>query len=43
MVVRRPGDIAECYADPGFAREALGWRAELAIEDMFRDACRWQQ
>ncbi len=43
MTDRRPGDIAECYADPGFAREALGWRAELRIEHMCRDAWRWQQ
>lgn len=28
--------------DPGFAREALGWRAELKIKDMCRDAWRWQ-
>jgi UDP-glucose 4-epimerase len=43
MADRRPGDIAEYYADPGFAREALGWRAELRIEHMCRDAWRWQQ
>ena len=40
---RRPGDIAECYADPGFAHAALTWRAKLTIEDMCRDAWRWQQ
>jgi len=39
---RRPGDIAECYADPSFAAEGLGWRAKLGIEDMMRDAWRWQ-
>ena len=43
MADRRPGDIAECHADPGFAREALSWRVELRIEDMCRDAWRWQQ
>ena len=42
MVDRRPGDIAACYADPGLAREVLGWSAELGIEAMCRDAWRWQ-
>lgn len=35
---RRPGDIAECYADPTKAREELGWEAEYGIEDMCRDS-----
>ena len=35
---RRPGDIAECYADPKKAYEELGWKVELGIEDMCRDA-----
>jgi UDP-glucose 4-epimerase len=39
---RRPGDIATCYADPTEAREALGWKTELGIEEMVRDAWRWQ-
>lgn len=34
---RRPGDIAACYADPNYAYEKLGWKAELGIEDMCRD------
>jgi len=42
IVDRRPGDVAECYADPSFAAEALGWRAERGIEQMCRDAWRWQ-
>lgn len=42
IVARRPGDIATCYADPGFARETLGWSAELGIDEMVRDAWRWQ-
>lgn len=24
---RRPGDIAECYADPSFAEQELNWKA----------------
>ncbi|CDZ23583.1 UDP-glucose 4-epimerase [[Clostridium] cellulosi] len=39
---RRPGDIAEVYADPTKAYEELGWKAELGIEDMCADSWRWQ-
>ncbi len=35
---RRPGDIAECYADPSLAYEELGWKTTKSIEDMCRDA-----
>ncbi len=35
---RRPGDIAECYANPTKAKEMLGWEAQYGIEDMCRDA-----
>mgnify|MGYP000376509224 CR=1 FL=1 len=39
---RRPGDIAECWANPAKARELLGWTAQKNLEDMCRDAWRWQ-
>lgn len=42
LVKRRPGDVAECYADPSLAEEDLDWRAEKDIEEMCRDAWRWQ-
>jgi UDP-glucose 4-epimerase len=42
VVARRAGDIATCYADPTLAREALGWQAQLGIDDMVQDAWRWQ-
>ena len=42
IVDRRPGDIAECYADPSQAERLLGWRARLGIEAMCADAWRWQ-
>jgi UDP-glucose 4-epimerase len=42
IVARRPGDIAECYADPAFAEQELGWKAARGIEDMCRDAWKWQ-
>ncbi|MEO1082382.1 MAG: UDP-glucose 4-epimerase GalE [Pseudomonadota bacterium] len=42
IVARRPGDVAECYADPRLAKERLGWAAELGIERMCEDSWRWQ-
>ncbi len=42
IVPRRPGDIAECYADPTYAEQRLGWKAERGIDEMCRDAWRWQ-
>jgi UDP-glucose 4-epimerase len=41
-VARRPGDVASCYADPSLAERELGWRAAKGLEDMCRDAWRWQ-
>ena len=35
---RRPGDIAECFADPKKAKEELGWKAEKTLEDMCKDS-----
>ncbi len=40
---RRPGDIAECYADPAKAKEGLGWTAEYGIDEMCRDSWNWQK
>lgn len=42
FVSRRPGDVAECYADPRSANRLLGWRAERDIDRMCVDAWRWQ-
>ena len=42
IVARRPGDIAECYADPSLAYELLGFKATKNLDDMCRDALRWQ-
>jgi UDP-glucose-4-epimerase len=39
---RRPGDIAQCYADPSLAERELGWRTRLGIEAMCADSWRWQ-
>ena len=42
IVDRRPGDIAECYADSTKAKEMLGWVATHTLEDMCGDSWRWQ-
>jgi len=42
IVARRPGDIAQCYADPSSAREHLAWEAQFGIQRMCEDAWRWQ-
>ena len=42
IVARRPGDIAESYADPTKAEAELGWRATRTVDDMCADTWRWQ-
>ena len=42
IVARRPGDVAACYADPGLARQLLGWQARHDLERMCADSWRWQ-
>ena len=39
---RRPGDVAEVWADPSYALQELGWKAERGIEKMCEDLWRWQ-
>jgi len=38
IVERRPGDIAECYADPTKAKKELKWEATKTLEDMCKDS-----
>lgn len=40
---RRPGDVAQSFADVSLAASLLDWRATRNIEDMCRDSWRWQQ
>ena len=40
---RRPGDIAENYADASKAERELGWKAENGILEMCADSWHWQQ
>lgn len=39
---RRAGDVAVCYADPTYAKEALGWRPTRSLAQMCADHWRWQ-
>lgn len=43
IVERRPGDVAECLADPSLAKKLLGWEAEKGLDEMCDDHWRWQQ
>jgi UDP-glucose 4-epimerase len=43
LTKRRPGDVAETWADVTKAERELGWRAERGIDEMCADSWRWQQ
>ena len=43
IMPRRSGDIAQCYADPAFAEQEIGWKAEYGLDEMTRDTWRWQK
>jgi UDP-glucose 4-epimerase len=42
IVARRAGDIATCFADPAYAKQEIGWKAEHGLEEMAEDTWRWQ-
>ena len=42
ILERRPGDAAVSYADASLAKEELGWVAQRDLDEMCRDAWRWQ-
>lgn len=42
FVERRPGDIAECFADCGLAEKLLGWKSKYNLDEMCRDSWAWQ-
>lgn len=42
IVDRRPGDVAEVWADVSRAREVLHWEAQYGLARMCEDAWRWQ-
>ena len=42
VVDRRPGDVAELWADVSLAKDVLGWEARLDLDRMCADSWRWQ-
>ena len=42
IVGRRAGDIEKVWADPSYANEVLGWKADTPIADTMRSAWAWQ-
>ena len=42
VVARRPGDVAQCLADPSQALALLKWQTQLGLDRMCADAWRWQ-
>lgn len=42
IVDRRPGDLATVYADTSKSAAELGWKAKYNLDDMCRDAWKWQ-
>ena len=40
---RRPGDVAESYANPTKAKLVLGWSAKRDLAKMCEDSARWQK
>ena len=43
IVNKRPGDIAESFADPSKAEEILGWKASRNLRQMCEDIWNWQK
>jgi UDP-glucose 4-epimerase len=43
IVARRPGDVAECWADVKLAQDLLGWQASRDLVQMCADVWRWQE
>lgn len=42
IVGRRAGDIEKVWANPAYANEELGWKAETSIEETLQSAWNWQ-
>ncbi len=43
IVGRRPGDVVKIYASTDLANKELGWKASRGLDQMMKDAWRWQQ
>lgn len=42
IAARRAGDIEKVWANPAYANDVLGWKAETPIDDTMRSAWAWQ-
>jgi UDP-glucose 4-epimerase len=42
IIERRPGDIAECYADTALAEKEIGFKAKKGLREMMEDSWRFQ-
>ena len=42
IVGRRTGDIEKVWANPDYANNELGWKAEISIEETLKSAWAWQ-
>lgn len=42
IVGRRSGDIEKVWANPKYANEVLGWKAQTSIDETMRSAWAWQ-
>lgn len=42
FAARRPGDVAQCYADASKAKQVLGWQAKRTLPEMVADSWHWQ-
>lgn len=42
IVGRRAGDIEKVWANPAYANEVLGWKAETPLADTLKSAWDWQ-
>ncbi len=42
FVGRREGDIEQVWADPTYANNVLGWKAEETVEDTLKSAWAWE-
>ena len=40
---RRKGDVEAIYADPSYAEELFGWKANLGLKDMVTSVWKWQK
>jgi len=41
MADRRPGDVAELYADASLANQELDWKCEFGLDEIVKSAWRW--